>query len=373
MLQEESPAENRMPRAIAWSLSPTLLMLVGIAALLAALFGQSIFGLPGLLILASFASKYAYVLLESAANGVAEPPPLATEMVSPFEQRPLMQLGMGLAVAGLIAWLPGAAGAVVAVLALLLLPASVGVLGVSGHVPDAVNPVVLLRTIVGLGAWYPAILALAALYAAVVAWMYTTPVWGVARWAVLLLCLLSLFTFIGCAFHARRLQLGFDPIHSPERNAKGAATAQRRRTDQFLEELYGSVRLRDYTKAGALGEQWAAASDDQSAAHTAHGIVQRALAWNDARGLALVASRLAARLLRAGSTGAALDVIATTLPHSPMLRMATDAEQFAVAQAARADGRRALAAALLRRFEQDFPQSRLLTRARAMRAETAPR
>jgi len=249
------------------------------------------------------------------------------------------------------------------------MPASIGVLGVSGHLLDAANPVVLLRTILALGAWYPAILALTALCAAMLHWAFTPSIWGVARWALLLFCLLSLFTFIGNAFHARRLQLGFEPIHGPERDAERAATAQRRRTDQFLEELYGSIRLRDYAKAGSQLQQWAAESDDQSAAHAAHGIVQRALAWNDERGLALVASRLAARLLRAGSTGAALDVVAAALPRSPVLRMASDAEQFALAQAARADGRRALTAALLRRFEQDFPESRLLGRAQVLRAE----
>jgi hypothetical protein len=36
------------------------------------------------------------------------------------------------------------------------------VLGVSDHLLDAANPVVLLRTIVALGVWYPAILALTA-------------------------------------------------------------------------------------------------------------------------------------------------------------------------------------------------------------------
>jgi hypothetical protein len=369
MLEDGPPAENRMPRALRQYLAPTVLILIGIAAVLAALLSRSLFGLPGLVLLASLVSKYAYVLLESAANGVAEPPPLSMEMVNPFEQRPLMQFGMGLVVAALIAWLPGPASLIIAVLALLLMPASIGVLGVSNHLLDAANPVVLLRTIVALGAWYPAILALTAACAAMLHWAFTAPLWGVARWALLLFCLLSLFTFLGSAFHARRLQLGFEPIHSPERVAERAATAQRRRTDQFLEELYGSVRLHDYAKAGAQLRQWAAESDDQSAAHAAHGIVQRALSWNDERGLALIASRLAAGLLRAGSTGAALDVVTVALPRAPMLRLATDAEQFALAQAARADGRRAVTAALLERFEQDFPESRLLARAKAMRAE----
>jgi hypothetical protein len=372
MRHEGVPAEEPMLRALTWPLAPTVLMLIAGAALLLAVLEGSLFGLPGLLILASFTSKYAYVLLESAANGLAEPPTLATEMVSPFEQRPLIQLGIGLLVGGLIAWLPPLPRAAVAALALLLLPASIGVLGASDRALEAVNPLVLLRTMVALGPWYPFILAVTALYALVIYWAWTAPAWGVIRWALSLACLLSLFTLIGSLFHRRRLQLGFEPIHSPERTAERAAAVQRRAAGQFLEELYGGIRLHDYARAGELLEAWSARTDDAAVARDAPAMVQSALQWNDARGLALVASRLAARLLRAGNNAVALDVVAAALPRAPVLRMASDAEQFALAQAARADGRRALVVALLARFEQDFPASRFLARALALRAEYAP-
>lgn len=361
-----------MLRALIQPLAPTVLMLTGVVALLLSVLEQSpLLGLPGLVLLASLVSKYAYVLLESAANGVAEPPPLALEMINPVETRPLIQLLIGIVIAALVARLPGAAGTVVGAAALVLLPASIGVLGVSERRLDAANPLVLVRTIRALGAWYPAILLVAALYVAAVTWAFIAPWWGVFRWALLVLCLLSLFTFIGSAFHARRLQLGFEPIHSPERVAEREAAARQLRTERWLEQIYGSVRMHDYAKAGELLAQWATAADDADAARQAQGIVQRALSWNDERGLALVASRLATYLLRAGNPAAALDVAATALPQAPMLRLASDAEQFALAQAARADGRRALTAALLRRFEQDFPGSPFLARAQALRAEVS--
>lgn len=360
-----------MLRALIQPLAPTVLMLTGVVALLLSVLEQfPLLGLPGLVLLASLVSKYAYVLLESAANGVAEPPPLALEMINPVETRPLIQLLIGIAIAALVARLPGPAGSVVAAAALVLLPASIGVLGVSERRLDAANPLVLVRTIRALGAWYAAILLVAALYVAAVTWAFVAPWWGVFRWALLVLCLLSLFTFIGSAFHARRLQLGFEPIHSPERAAEREAAARQQRTERWLEQIYGSVRMRDYAKAGELLAQWATA-DDADAARQAHGIVQRALSWNDARGLALVASRLATCLLRAGNPAAALDVVAAALPQAPMLRLASDAEQFALARAARADGRRALTAALLRRFEQDFPESPFVARAQALRAEVS--
>jgi hypothetical protein len=360
-----------MLRALTWPFAPTVLMLIAVAALLLAVMEGSLFGLPGLLILASFTSKYAYVLLESAANGLLEPPTLSIDMVSPFEQRPLIQLGIGLLVGLLVAWLPQPARLIVALAALLLLPASIGVLGASGRALDAANPLVLLRTLAGLGPWYALLLAVTALYAALLLWAWQLPLWGVARWGLALICVLSLFTLIGSVFHQRRLQLGFEPIHSPERTAARAAAEHARASDRLLEEIYGGIRLHNYARAGELLDDWAARVDDTAAARDAHGFVQRALAWHDARGLALVAARLAARLLRAGNNAAALDLIAVALPRAPMLRMASDADQFALALAARADGRRALVAALLARFEQDFPASRFLARVPALRAESA--
>lgn len=361
-----------MLRALTWPLAPTVLMLIVLAALPLALFEGSLFGLPGMVILASFVSKYAYVLLESAANGLAEPPPLSVEMVSPFEQRPLIQLALGIAVALLLAWLPRPAGTVVGVAALLLLPASIGVLGASGTTSDAANPVVLLRTMIGLGPLYLLILAATALDALVVYWAWTAPAWGVVYWAVSIACLFSLFTLIGSAFHARRLELGFEPIHSPERSSARTTLEHGRDLDRFLEDVYGGVRLHNYARAGELLEGWAARVDDVEAARDARTLVGRALGWNDERGLALVASRVATRLLRAGNNAVALDVVASALPGAALLRMASDADQVALALAARADGRRALVVALLANFERDFPDSRFLARVPALRAECAP-
>ncbi|MFO1401329.1 MAG: hypothetical protein U1F30_08985 [Steroidobacteraceae bacterium] len=251
--RKRRPTEDRMLRALAWPFAPTVLMLTVLAALPLALLEGSLFGLPGMVILASLVSKYAYVLLESAANGLAEPPPLSVDMASPFEQRPLIQLALGIAVAVLLAWLPRPAGAIVGVAAALLLPASIGVLGASGTASDAANPVVLLRTMVGLGPLYLLILAATALATFIVGWAWTAPLWGIARWAIGIACLYSLFTLIGSAFHARRLELGFEPIHSPERSAARVTLEHGRNLDRFLEEVYGGVRLHNYARRRAAG------------------------------------------------------------------------------------------------------------------------
>jgi hypothetical protein len=96
-----------------------------------------------------------------------EPPTLDIRMVNPFdEQRPLVQLAM---IAGISAGVPAVAisifpiaGSVLAAVALLVLPASVAMLGHEGNPLKRVYPAALWRTIAGVGFWYVALLGLMA-------------------------------------------------------------------------------------------------------------------------------------------------------------------------------------------------------------------
>jgi hypothetical protein len=230
---------------------------------------------------------------------------------------------------------------------------------------------VLARTIRGFGIRYLVILLIAALYVAILVWAFSVPWWAVFRWTLLLLCLFSLYTLIGGTIHARRLELGFEPIHSPEREAERAASAAQRQTERWYEELHGCLRAHNPARAEELLSRWAASSNDAMAALQAPGIIGRALSWNNDGYVVFIASRLVTRLLRARNPAAALHIVEKVLPRVPALRLASDAEQFGLAQAARANGQRALTAALLLHFEQDFPKSHLLARAQALRAEAA--
>ena len=87
----------------------TALLLIATLTLLLSI--ASLAGLPGLplmVIVLSWLFKYAYVLLDLSAEGIAEPPVLSAEMVNPVEQRPLMQLAICGAGFGLAWWIGGA-------------------------------------------------------------------------------------------------------------------------------------------------------------------------------------------------------------------------------------------------------------------------
>ena len=73
----------------------TNLMLVGIfAASGHPLPEAGYFGLFGVLFLQIWMLKYCYVLIEHLADGASEPPVMDTEMLSPFETRPWIQVAL---------------------------------------------------------------------------------------------------------------------------------------------------------------------------------------------------------------------------------------------------------------------------------------
>src|SRR3954465_424213 len=110
----------------------TSLILVAVFALLLAFCGSAgFYGIFAQLFLQIWVVKYCYVLLEHIADGAAEPPVMSTDMLSPFEVRPWIQLGIVIGAAMLCAAIPSPPLRIaVTVLLLALLPATVAVLGV---------------------------------------------------------------------------------------------------------------------------------------------------------------------------------------------------------------------------------------------------
>src|SRR4051794_2519218 len=132
--------------------------------------------------------KYCYVLIEHLADGASEPPVMSTDMLSPFEVRPWVQLAI--LILGYVAChaLGGAAAIFLAVLLLALLPASIAVLGVGEPFFQAVNPLMLYKLVRGLGPYYLLILASIPLYLGILAALGTLGVWHIFQYAARLIC-----------------------------------------------------------------------------------------------------------------------------------------------------------------------------------------
>ena len=111
-----------------------------------------IMGIPPALILTSWFFKYAYILFDHTVRGFDEPPTLDIQMLNPLdEQRPLAQvLILGLIYLALNfaqVKLGSTVAMAMAVAVLLLLPASVAILGLEGNILKAAYPVAWIRMV----------------------------------------------------------------------------------------------------------------------------------------------------------------------------------------------------------------------------------
>src|SRR5262245_20739250 len=109
----------------------TSLIVIGVFALLFTILGAAgLYGLISSVLVQGWVLKYCYVIIEHLADGATEPPVMSTDMLSPTEIRPWVQLGLIVIGVSAVSALSGNAQIVLAVVLLALLPATVAVLGV---------------------------------------------------------------------------------------------------------------------------------------------------------------------------------------------------------------------------------------------------
>lgn len=264
-------------------------------------------GIPLLAILASWFAKYAFVLLESTANG-RPAPVLSVEMVNPFdERRPVIALLVLASVVGVLGLVRSTLGetpaAVLAAVAITLVPASLVVLAVGSAALRALDPAACVAVAQGLGLLYAVLVAVGWLYALGAATLVehasTLAALGGAQ-----LLVLSYAALLGGAVYERRLELGFEPLDSPERDAERASRERERRIDELTERVYGLLRARRPEVAWSEAERWLEAGGRRPEDYGA--LLARADRWEDARIAERLRRDLVTRLLVLGRAGDAL-------------------------------------------------------------------
>jgi len=118
-----------------------------------------VFGIPADIILASWFSKYCYVLLDSVVAGHKELPVLSVEMLNPVdEQRPLVQaiiVSLGFIASWWLYHSVGpVAGLMLGALLVMALPATVALLAIGDSWLHALSPVAIVRLVKGMGLTY---------------------------------------------------------------------------------------------------------------------------------------------------------------------------------------------------------------------------
>lgn len=353
-------------RYLAIPLRTAPLLLIGtFSVLLVVAFMSRFTGIPLALILLSWFSKYAFVVMDSLADGVVEPPTLSIEMVNPLsEQRPvlllLMCIGLYFAAEWAGQWI-GQRGALVLLFAVgVTLPAVVAVQGATGTVVQSLNPRRVLALIGRLRGDYVLILGFIALV-----WFFSRFVVEsdigdrlplVFRIALLMYAWLAMFSLIGGVLYERRDDIGLEDVHTPEHWDPGEGAddepderARDREIDRIYAEWRGGAHANAWKTVMALVNQ----SGDQVA--ELRWLEQRAAQWPDGRLADRLARELLPRLLAKRSTGEALDLARERLKKDARFRPASSADLLTLVQLARMSGDRATARLLLQDFSKLYP------------------
>lgn len=321
--------------------------------------GAGLFGIPLDLILLSWFFKYAYVLFDHVVRGFDEPPTLDLNMVNPAnEQRPLAQLLILLILAAGVYFatvrFSASVGFILAVLATLVVPASIAVLGLEGNPLKAIYPVALARMIVGLGPLYLAVLGYIALVASVLGFLARLHLWLPLGISLGMFATLSVFSALGGALYERRHELGLEAWHSPERTAQKETELDRRKSDRLVTEAYGLARVGQYVQAWKMLEAWLISRGSNTEDY--RWLLPRVTTWPDMRYANRLTQEFVARLLALRLTGEALDAVTERLKLDASFRPKTANATLIIAQlATRGGGTLGVARALLKDFGTRFP------------------
>jgi len=340
-----------------------LAVIVVFALLLALALRAGIMGVPLGLIVLSWFFKYAFVLLDHVVDGGNDPPALAVEMMNPVsEQRSLVLLlivtGIFFASNAASFWFGPVLGALLGLVLVFILPAVVGVQGVTGSLVQSLDLHRCARLIARLGRDYVVIIACTALLlacAVLVAKAASIPL--VVRFAFDMYACLAVFAVIGGVLFERRLDIGLDAAYSPERINEKAAAEKDRRQQQLLDRIYAEWRGGSHITACKTINELLQGS--ASPAEELEWLYAKTASWPDARLPNQLAQAWLPYLLTAKRHGRVLEVLEERLAIDPAFRPATSTELLRCARLARDGGERRIARLLLEGFEQRFPNDAL--------------
>lgn len=343
-------------------LQSTGLIFIGVFTLLFAIGVQAgLLGLVLLITLTSWFLKYCFVLLDHIADGRPGAPVLSAEMVNPLsEPRPLGYFliigGFYGLTAALIGVLDAKLIAALRLTGLVLLPAIIAVHTVTGTLSQALNPLKIVAMVIRLGVAYCWILlaALACWYCGeLVLTLSAGRLPFVLNAAALMYLWLALFAILGGAIYERRMEIGHDPIESPERTEQRLAMEINRARDHFIDTLFAEYRSGAYVNAWETVQRQATAAP--SALEEYRWISARIAAWPNPRLAHRVAQEMLPLLLAGKHLTEALRLLRSRLDVDPDFRPAKSDALITLVRLARDGGDRPLARRLLADFDRLYP------------------
>jgi len=350
----------------------SLMFVVISAVLLAFVAPRGLFAALPVIMLLTWLFKYGFALLEHVAHGEAEAPVFSHELLALTAIRPWIQALICAAGYVLVHfYLDEPASTIVTVIACLLLPAWVGLLGVADHLYQAFNPLALWRMLRGMGLYYPVVLALIA--AACLAFISVNylRLWLTVRFMLMEVCILACYSVIGEAIFARREAVGFAARFSPERKLEQESQQRNKLRQRAIDEIYEAVNARQYISAATRLDAWLTEVDTKYVRADAQAIAAAAVLWRNDPGTAAVLRGVLLWLMAKSQSAEALEITRSALARLPNFSLTTEPATLALAEIARSLGQPRLASKVLDNFSQQYPAIQLSARALALRSECA--
>ena len=301
-------------------------------------------------LLMSWFFKYCFILLDAIVIGATEPPVLSIEMVNPInEQRPLGQallIAGGSALSYELGQLVGPVlGWLTATLLLLLLPASIATLGLTGNLLRAAWPPELWSIVKGVGRDYlwliAAIPGLVVLFGALVHY-------GASSWVLIVagqLSFLLAFALVGSVLHEHRLELGIEYRTLQESIAERTERELASERNRMMDHAYMKFRVGKPAEGWQEIQTWLTSrgADARDAVLPEHrAVLAIAARWDDVRAADKLTNELLELYFSRRQAGRALDVVEERLASNPKFKPTQAAHTLRLAELATAAGKRAL-------------------------------
>jgi len=353
-----------------------LLLIVTFTIMLLIAIQARIIGIPLAFITISWFFKYSFVVLDSVIDGRKEPPTLSAEMVNPVEQRPFGMLLLLIAFYFGTDWLEQFIGAngvlAVRIVGMLLVPAMVGAMSITGRFVDALNPVDVGGIVVRMPLAYVGLVGLVALL-----WVIPPFVLGLFDvtlptslvFALGMYLWLAMMSVIGGMLFEHRAELEFEPAESPERLAARKQAQLDRERDRLMDTIFAEVRGGAFATAGASVRKLIEASS--TPLNEFRWLYVRAATAADQRLADYLVQYALPSLLAAHATGEALDLVRARLRSNANFRPLISAQLLRVASLARDAGDKPTARLLLVDFDRHFPNDAAAVMATRLNADLA--
>jgi hypothetical protein len=348
-------------RAMAFPLHMSSVLFVAMTSLLLAIVLRGdnpaiIMAMLPVYMLMVWLTQFAFTMIDDVANGRREAATATLEMLSPFgDPRCWVHPAIAAAIALTLFFQPQLPRAPILVAAWLLFPASIGAIAVSSRILDALNPVAMWQVVRGLGPWYLLLLGATLLAAGLVVWILQSELAKVLRYGLCQLVLLEVYALVGGTLHLRRLQLGFEPVASPERELMQEEVDRQLQRQRVLDDVYGKLRVRETAKAVAAAREWLEPLPPIELQRDVLAMLEASRSWGEPRAFGNLAQGLLRPLLSVRQPAMALATAEEALRQAANFAPQMEADVVELARYALQTGRRKTARTLLQNFSARFP------------------